>query len=116
MVAKVMKIWNDRAVLRQHDWVVTVDAGLPKEAMDPLMELAKDCQNPDYRALGYMLVVNNGDKNCVTGWNVGRASHVGHPSAPATEPSRLTPMCARQHCSLLRVAIGSVPTRDAALA
>jgi hypothetical protein len=77
LVQKVIKIWNDRSVLRQHDWIVSVDAGLPNDVMQALTELAKDCQNPDYRALGYTLVVNNGDKNCVAGWNAAASASSG---------------------------------------
>lgn len=68
VIPKVVKLWNDRSELKDHEWVISVDEGdAPSFAAANALSILGNVK----------VVVNSGDRNCNTGWNVAAESTSG---------------------------------------
>lgn len=73
LVPQITKLWNDRSKRKDHEWVVSVDAG-PGSEPAALEALKAACIAP---LIPMHVVVNYGSKNCVDGWNAAAAATTG---------------------------------------
>jgi hypothetical protein len=75
LVPKIVKIWNDRSKFKDHEWVISQDAGAETALAQSIDAM---CPTPESRAKHpTRFVVNSGRKNCVDGWNAAAAATTG---------------------------------------
>lgn len=74
VIPRVVKMWNDRAKYKDVEWVIAVDAGddasLLAAASCTQMPMNKECRSVS-------VVVNDGPKTCVAGWNLAASKTTG---------------------------------------
>jgi glycosyltransferase involved in cell wall biosynthesis len=66
-IPEVVKYWDGQAKLHNHEWIIAVDAGDDKSKAAAEAALAGHGK----------IVINEGDKNCVTGWNLAAKHSTG---------------------------------------
>src|SRR5579885_2311868 len=75
-IPEVLKLWNERSELKNHEWVIGIDEGnLP--CLDAARCLIGDDDGTMPGCSSVQLVVNTGPKTCVAGWNAAAAKTTG---------------------------------------
>lgn len=75
IIPAVMELWNSRSALKQHEWCVGVDLG-NAAVLDAAQAAVLHSVNAK-KCIQAQVVINNGDKTCVAGWNVAAAASKG---------------------------------------
>jgi glycosyltransferase involved in cell wall biosynthesis len=74
LVPQIVKLWEERAKFKDIEWVISVDAG--NDATIQAVEKLRDStERAGKRPI--KLVINEGRKNCVDGWNAAAAGTTG---------------------------------------
>jgi hypothetical protein len=76
-IPQVIKLWNERSTLKAHEWCIGVDAG-DRATEDAVMcaKMARLGKVPGCDA-DVELVINEGPKTCVAGWNIAATAAKG---------------------------------------